>query len=181
MMILIIGGSGSGKSAYAEDYITSFSKEKKKYYIATMQVYDAEGEQKIERHRLLRSGKGFSTIEQPVDIKKALEKMESGEKTALLECMSNLTANEMFNGEIPREEEIVVEKIIQEIVDLNKELNALVVVSNNIFEEGKEYDTTTRAYIRALGRINEKLAALAEVVIEVVVGIPVVMKAKEAL
>ena len=179
MITLFIGGSGSGKSAYAEDYIISLSEEKKKYYIATMQVYDAEGERKIERHRMLRNGKGFSTIEQPVDIGKAIGKMEVGERTALLECISNLTANEMFKGEVPETEEVVAEKIIKGIETLNRELTHLVIVSNNVFEDGKVYDKTTMAYIRAMGRINEKLAAMSEMVIEVVVGIPLVIKGKQ--
>ena len=178
MITLIIGGSGSGKSAYAEDYMISHSEEKKKYYIATMQVYDAEGERKIERHRMLRSGKGFSTIEQSVDIEKAVEKMEAGKGTALLECISNLTANEMFAGEEPKTEEVVVEKIMKGIKTLSKELTHLVIVSNNVFEDGNVYDNTTMTYIRAMGRINEKLAEIAEEVVEVVVGIPMVIKYK---
>lgn len=178
MMTLIIGGSGSGKSAYAEDYMISISEKKKKYYIATMQVYDAEGERKIERHRTLRSGKKFSTIEQPVDIEKAKAKMEVGEKTALLECISNLTANEMFAGEVPETEEVVTEKIVKGIETLNKELAHLVIVSNNVFEDGTVYDKTTMAYIRAMGKINEMLAELADEVAEVVVGIPLVVKSK---
>lgn len=178
MITLIIGGSGSGKSAYAEDYMISHSEEKKKYYIATMQVYDAEGERKIERHRMLRSGKGFSTIEQSVDIEKAVEKMEAGKGTALLECISNLTANEMFAGEEPKTEEVVVEKIMKGIKTLSKELTHLVIVSNNVFEDGNVYDNTTMTYIRAMGRINEKLAGIADEVVEVVVGIPMMVKYK---
>ncbi|MGN0349317.1 MAG: bifunctional adenosylcobinamide kinase/adenosylcobinamide-phosphate guanylyltransferase [Roseburia sp.] len=179
MMILIIGGSGSGKSAYAEQYIASLSGGKKKYYIATMRVLDEEGQKKIERHKMLRNDKGFSTIEQPVAIQRATEKMTAGEKTALLECISNLTANEMFSGEAPRTEAMVAEKIIKGIEALKKEMTHLVIVSNNIFEDGKVYDKTTEEYIRAMGRINEKLAAMAEKVVEVVVGIPVLVKDKE--
>lgn len=104
MITLITGGSGSGKSAYAEKYICHVSNEKgykEKYYIATMQVFDDEGQRKIDRHRRLRAGKGFITIEQPRDIKKAVEKLQSENclknvRSALLECMSNLVANEMF-------------------------------------------------------------------------------------
>lgn len=178
MMTLIIGGSGSGKSAYAEDSIVSLSKDRKKYYIATMQIYDEEGEKKMERHRILRSGKGFSTIEQPVDIEKAAEKMEDGERTALLECISNLTANEMFSGEVPETEEVITEKIVGGIASLNRKLTHLVIVSNNVFEDGNVYDDTTMAYIRAMGRINQKLAELADEVVEVVVGIPFMIKTK---
>lgn len=180
MMTLIIGGSGSGKSAYAESYIDSISKGEKKYYLATMQVYDEEGQKKIKRHQMLRSGKGFWTIEQPTDIEKAVQSMDKGEKVALLECMSNLTANELFSGEIPQAEELVIEKIVGGIQTL-KEVSQLVIVSNNVFEDGNVYDDTTLAYIRALGRINEKLAEMAEEVIEVVVGIPVVVKSREGL
>ena len=44
MITLVTGGSGSGKSAYAEEILASC--EGTKYYIATMQIYDAEGEKK---------------------------------------------------------------------------------------------------------------------------------------
>ena len=177
-MTLIIGGSGSGKSAYAEDYIVSISKDRKKYYIATMQIYDEEGKRKVERHRMLRGGKGFSTIEQPVDIGKAAEKMEAEDRTALLECVSNLTANEMFSGEVPGTEEVITEKIVGGIAVLNRELTHLVIVSNNVFEDGNVYDKTTMAYIRAMGHINQKLAEMADEVVEVVIGIPIVIKNK---
>ena len=178
MMTLIIGGSGSGKSAYAEDYMVSISEDRKKYYIATMQIYDEEGKRKVERHRMLRGGKGFSTIEQPADIGKAAEKMEAEDRTALLECISNLTANEMFSGEAPATEEVIIEKIVGGIAVLNRELTHLVIVSNNVFEDGNVYDKTTMAYIRAMGRINQKLAEMADEVVEVVVGIPIVIKDK---
>ena len=177
-MTLIIGGSGSGKSAYAEDYMVSISEDRKKYYIATMQIYDEEGKRKVERHRMLRGGKGFSTIEQPVDIGKAAEKMEAEDRTALLECVSNLTANEMFSGEVPGTEEVITEKIVGGIAVLNRELTHLVIVSNNVFEDGNVYNKTTMAYIRAMGRINQKLAEMADEVVEVVVGIPIVIKNK---
>ncbi|MDE6635173.1 MAG: bifunctional adenosylcobinamide kinase/adenosylcobinamide-phosphate guanylyltransferase [Lachnospiraceae bacterium] len=179
MMILIIGGSGSGKSAYAENFIASLSEGKKKYYIATMQVFDEESKKRIERHRILRSGKGFCTIEQPVNVQDAIEKMETGERTALLECISNLTANEMFAGEIPEMETAVIKKIVKGVELLKEEVTHLVIVSNNVFEDGKVYDEGTMEYMGAMGRINEKLAAMADEVVEVVVGIPVAVKKKQ--
>ncbi|MDE7428998.1 MAG: bifunctional adenosylcobinamide kinase/adenosylcobinamide-phosphate guanylyltransferase, partial [Lachnospiraceae bacterium] len=49
MMILVIGGSGSGKSSYAEEVAGSVSEEDmKKYYLATMQIFDEEGRKKVE-------------------------------------------------------------------------------------------------------------------------------------
>lgn len=176
MMILIIGGSSSGKSAFAEDMIVSLSKEKKNYYIATMKVYDAESEKKIERHRMLRKGKGFITLEQPVNIQNAIDKIDSRECNALLECISNLTANEMFLCDIPKDADTVAGKIVDGIKQLNDNVSQLVIVSNNVFEDGNVYDSATMEYIKAMGLINEKLGMLADSIIEVVAGIPVYIK-----
>lgn len=179
MVILIIGGSGSGKSAYAEGYTVTLSKNSRRYYIATMQVFDEEGQNKIERHKRMRNGKGFQTIEQSISIEEALEQIGhslASESTALLECMSNLVANEMFSGIVPQSSERVTEKIIHGMEQLSKGLKHLVIVTNNVFEDGMIYDETTMEYIKAMGILNEKLAAMADKVIEVVVGIPVAVK-----
>ncbi len=177
MMILVIGGSGSGKSSYAEEVVCSiFEEDMKKYYVATMQIFDEEGRKKVERHRKLRSGKGFLTIEQPRSIGRSIEKMDAGRKTVLLECISNLTANEMFAGETPKLEMQVVQSVISGLEQLRKNTTNLVVVSNNVFEDGIIYDRTIMDYIHAMGEINQRLAAMADQVVEVVVGIPVVMK-----
>lgn len=191
-MMLVIGGSGSGKSAYAEQMTDFLFKEnnapgmsapqrsivgnKRKYYLATMQVYDREGQKKVARHRELRAGKGFATVEQPTDIHQALDRMENGERTVLLECISNLVANEMFSGEEINPETETVDKIMREIKVLYKGTTHLIVVSNNVFEDGNSYEESTMAYIRAMGEINQKLAAMADQVVEVVVGVPVTVK-----
>ena len=179
MMTLLIGGSGSGKSEYAESYIASHSMGKDKYYLATMQVFDEEGCRKIERHRRLRQGKGFLAIEQPVSIAEALTQMKQGEKAVLLECMSNLVANEMFCGEKTKKADEVVEKVMHEINLLHRDVTELVIVSNNVFEDGICYDASTMEYLAALGRINERLAGQADEVIEVVVGIPLVCSTRK--
>ncbi|MCM1064051.1 MAG: bifunctional adenosylcobinamide kinase/adenosylcobinamide-phosphate guanylyltransferase [Eubacterium sp.] len=198
MMILAVGGSGSGKSAYAEELAVSLSHREggpfgfpdgltgkkadgvdadmRKYYLATMQVYDREGREKVEKHRKSRDGKGFFTIEQPGTIQEALEKMEAGERVALLECVSNLTANEMFRGAHPVPEEAVAEQIVRGIGLLKENTTHLVVVSNKVFEDGIVYEETTMAYIRTMGMINRELAAMADRVVEVVAGIPVTVK-----
>ena len=193
MITLVTGGSGSGKSAYAESLLSSC--EGIRYYIATMQIYDAEGGKKVERHRKLRAGKGFLTIESPINVGKIqfacagkaeqaqyrqeVERKVQGsseKKSALLECMSNLTANEMFTKDGMKSEEEVVEKIVSEIQTLSQKLDNLVIVTNNVFEDGVIYDAGTMEYLKALGRINAALARLADRVAEVVVGIPVELK-----
>lgn len=177
MMVLVVGGSGSGKSSYAEKTAVSLAQSgMRKYYLATMQVFDDEGRMKIEKHRNLRNGKGFFTIEQTTRISDALEKMEDGDRTVLLECISNLMANEMFSEETAMTETQVTENVIRGIKMLKDQTNHLVVVSNNVFEDGITYDETTAKYIRAMGKINQKLAALADQVVEVAAGIPIIIK-----
>ena len=171
MVTLILGGSGSGKSAYAEDYLLRMAADKKKYYIATMQVWDAEMQAKVDRHHRLREGKGYTTMEQPTALEQAVTQMEPG-GAALLECMSNLTANEMFSGEQPMDRQTVIEKILRGVDVLRKQMDPLVIVTNNVFEDGIVYDSATMEYIEALGRINERLAAEADEVVEVTAGIP---------
>ena len=175
MIYMITGGSGSGKSAYAEQIMTRLTGVK--YYIATMQVYDAEGEQKVARHRALRQGKGFRTVESPKDIGNLiLTQEEHTDKSALLECLSNLVANEMFTESKVRSSDEVVAKITEDIQRLTKQLNNLLIVTNNVFEDGISYDADTMSYINALGALNARIAEFADEVVEVVVGIPVVLK-----
>lgn len=178
MMALVIGGSGSGKSAYAEKLacLLAGKEHTVKYYLAAMQVFDEEGKRKVERHRKLREGKNFYTIEQPVRIADALFQMGNGRKTVLLECISNLTANEMFSDVQIREKEKVVESIIKGMGQIKEKTTHLVVVSNNVFEDGVVYDPATMDYIEAMGKINQALAAQAEQVVEIVSGIPILIK-----
>ena len=103
MITLVTGGSGSGKSEYAEGLILD-SPCSRRFYVATMIAYGKEGRDKVMRHRMLRSGKKFITIEKPWDVGNVvLEKYEAGpsassraDRVLLLECVSNLAANEMF-------------------------------------------------------------------------------------
>ena len=70
----------------------------------------------------------------------------------------------------------VMEDIIRDIKLLKEQTTHFVVVSNNVFEDGITYDETTTEYIHAMGMINHKLAVLADRVVEVVAGIPVIIK-----
>ena len=67
-------------------------------------------------------------------------------------------------------------KVVNGIKTLAKECVNLVIVSNNIFESGSEYDESTRDYIKALGQINRELTDVSDEVYEAVVGIKVRIK-----
>lgn len=99
MLHLVTGGSGSGKSAYAENCCLKYGGPC--LYLATMKIWDEEDRKRVEKHRAMRAGKGFDTCECPVDLEKLdiPEHFRSG--TVLLECMSNLLVNELWREDIP--------------------------------------------------------------------------------
>ena len=59
---------------------------------------------------------------------------------------------------------------------LAKQAENLVVVTNELFSDGIEYSPETTCYLEYLGEINRRLGRAADVVCEVVYGIPVFHK-----
>lgn len=175
MLVLVTGGSGSGKSAFAEQKLLSFG-DGRRYYIATMQIFDDESRKRVERHRKMRSGKGFATIERPLDLAgtEYLPRGDGEKVNVLLECLSNLAANEMFDQKGSGKDAFLI--IESGIDSLLKQCDNLVVVTNEIFSDGITYDSETRAYMQLLGQLNVSLAAKADEVIEVACGVPVRIK-----
>ena len=165
MLVVVTGGSGSGKSAFAEETILSLG-EARRIYIATMQAFDEESHRRIRRHR--RAGKGFETIERYTELNELLIPKDC---VVLLECMSNLVANEMFREDGFHPE--VAEKITEGVKNLLSQAKHVVIVTNEIFSDGILYEEESEQYKKELGQINQKLAEMAEEVVEVVYGIPV--------
>lgn len=183
MMLLVAGGSASGKSEYAEQRAMSLARETgyPLFYLATMMPYGEEAAARIERHRRLRADKGFETIERYTDILGLCRGAAADENdfcqraaqsTVLLECMSNLTANELFHDRTVDAEQ----KIIDGIGALKTLCRHLIVVTIDVFGDGTVYDESTEAYRRCLGRINRCLTEMADEMIEVVYTIPIYHK-----
>ncbi len=172
MFAVVTGGSGSGKSAYAEKLITDSGIEKR-YYIATMKCGDEESKKRIARHRAMRRGKHFETIECPCCLSSVT--VEKG-SAVLLECMSNLVANEIFTDGGMRGCAEVQDEVIGGLERLLGTCALLVVVTNEVFSDGVRYDSMTQEYLRCLGEVNGTMAAMADQVTEVVYSIPVIQK-----
>ena len=89
----------------------------------------------------------------------------------LLECMSNLTANELYDPEGGGEE-----AVLRGVDALLSQCRHLTVVTNDVFSGGTAYGECTLRYLRALARINRALAARADTVVETVCGLPNYLK-----
>ena len=167
MISLIIGGSACGKSAFAENMLSQ-TDSKNKIYIATMLKYgDAETLARINKHKKMREKKNFKTLECPYSL---------GELTflktdaILLECMSNLVANEMFvkNNQ----------NIENEIINAVNNINAkdIIIVTNNVFEDTLDYSEETKNYLKTLAKVNIALAKIATNVYEIRSGVHFLIK-----
>ncbi|MEA5048529.1 MAG: bifunctional adenosylcobinamide kinase/adenosylcobinamide-phosphate guanylyltransferase [Eubacteriales bacterium] len=169
MRILLTGGSGSGKSTYAERLCRALPAPR--YYVATMRPYDGECLLKIRRHRVQRESADFTTIERQEDVGGLVFPARG---TVLLECMCNLLANEMFD-EVGNKRD-VFEKILMDLATLEKACETLIVVTNEVGSDGGVYAENTAFYIETLGRINRALAERFDLVVELVCGIPLARK-----
>ncbi len=178
MTTLVIGTAGSGKSAFAEDLVLS-TKDKVRYYVATMKVMDEAGRERVLAHRKRRSGKGFVTIECEREIGKLADSLERAEEsTVLLECVSNLVANRMHDGPdraaltepVAADEAFCIsfaDAAAEEIRELSQRVHNLIIVTNDYEKNDPGYDEETLLYIRLLDLVNERLAAFADRVVDV--------------
>ena len=112
----------------------------------------------------------FRTVERPV----RLGEMPVPEgAVVLLEDLSNLAANEWFDG---GDRAGVPERVLTGIRKLRDRSSTAVVVTNELFSDGVCYDPETAAYLACLAQLNRVIAAQADRVYEVVCGIPVCWK-----
>ena len=196
MIVLVLGTPDSGKSKIAEDIvmrlaagldITGSPAEEggrnesgrlaapagmDKLYIATMIPFGEEGDRRIEKHRNMRAGKGFLTVEKYTEVDSLIgEITDLDRKCCLLECMSNLVGNEMHDPRNLSLSDEELEKLITEqVLALGKSCGHLVVVANRFLTEDADYDDETRRYVRIADRVNEILKAGADKTCELAEG-----------
>ena len=172
MLTLVVGGAASGKSSYAERLVLQTALPR--YYLATMQVCDAECAARVEKHRRMRAEKQFETLECPLHLGTVRLPARG---TALLEDLGNLTANELYDTHGAGEN--AASAILSGIDTLYAQCEHLILVSNEVFSGGANYAGDTDRYLKALAQVNNALAARADAVVRVVCGIPVYYKGVE--
>lgn len=181
-MILITGGTRSGKSGVAEEMLNAHCGQA--LYIATSIVTDDEMQARVAHHKLSRpqhwrTWEGFKNIENVI-----LYERKSGEGI-MLECVTTLIANLLYDasgGDDPEtlnyeQLELSINQEIDHIIDACKKSDApIYIVTNELGMSTTPQNKLARHFVDIAGRINQKLARHAEQVWLVVSGIGVQIK-----
>jgi len=162
MRIFISGGCKNGKSTYAQK-LAKMQQNGKLYYIATMQATDNEDDERIIRHIEERFGWGFTTIEQPRNIEKILEKCDPG-GSFLLDSLTALLANEMFAPS--GVDESAYKRVASQLLSVIHAIPNIVIVSDYIYSDAMLYDPLTEAYRKSLATLDRLAATHCDTVLE---------------
>ena len=129
MLILVTGGAASGKSVHAERLLCEAAPRGERLYVAAMQPFGEAAQRRIARHRELRKGKGFETAERYTGLAQFIPPRRF--EGILLECLSNLLANEMFSPDGAGE--AAAGAVMDGVSALEAHCGTLVAVTNEIF------------------------------------------------
>lgn len=177
-IILVTGGIRSGKSCFAETL--SLQAPSPHIYLATCPRInqDADLDKRISLHQAQRAGKGFTTIEEELDLDVPLALARSQGATLLLECLGVWIGNLIHYGKIQNNYN---EKKLQEWVKIQSEnwrhsRGTLVVVSQEAGWGLLPIDNYSRLWMDVLGTIRNAFAYEADEVWLVASGLPIHLK-----
>lgn len=178
MITLVTGGARSGKSTFAESL---YENNLDVVYIATSKIYDEEMKERVRLHKLSRPSE-WRTYEGNYNLHNSI----GNEKNYLLDCITILTSNIMFD--ISKDTEHIDYKLQKKIEDtvyyeiknlidsINEREYNLVMVTNEVGDSIVPEHHVSRVFRDIQGRVNQRLAKLSDEVYLVCCGIPVKIK-----
>ncbi|HMB13824.1 MAG TPA: bifunctional adenosylcobinamide kinase/adenosylcobinamide-phosphate guanylyltransferase [Roseovarius sp.] len=165
-LTLVLGGAASGKSAYAEGLVMAHGGAR--VYLATAEAHDAEMRAKLDRHRA-RRGPDWRTIEAPRNPCPALGNV-GPDDVVLLDCATMWLSNHLLaESDLAQAEAALFDA-------LDTCAAPVVVVSNEVGLSVVPDNALARRFQNAQGALNQHLAARAGLVINVIAGLPQVLK-----
>lgn len=167
-LTLVVGGARSGKSSFAESLVTGTGRTRR--YIATSEAWDDEMRARIAQHRQDR-GAGWITVEAPLDLAGALA-TAGADEAVLVDCATLWLTNHL----------LAEDDLVAETAGLLEALAAcaapVVVVSNETGWGIVPENALARRFRDEQGRLNQRLAAAADLVVTVIAGLPMVLKGR---
>ncbi|OIQ68397.1 bifunctional adenosylcobalamin biosynthesis protein CobP [mine drainage metagenome] len=198
---LILGGQKSGKSRRAEALALAWlaqSAHHRSLLIATAQAGDEEMTQRIARHQLDRSQRlpGMSTLEEPLQLAQAIQRHSDPATLIVVDCLTLWLTNWLMpaaenpgHETVPQSDRPVPESITNQPVTpayqaqtallleaISKAPGPLVLVGNEIGLGVIPLGPEVRAFVDALGLLNQSVAARCQRVTLMAAGLPLVLK-----
>lgn len=165
-LAFILGGAASGKSKFAESLVISTGQPR--IYVATAQAFDAEMAAKVAAHKTQR-GADWTTIEEPLEVATLIPHQPRG-AVVLIDCATLWLTNVLLADRDPEAESATL------IAALTRAPCPVVVVSNEVGLGIVPDNALSRRFRAAQGRFNQSLAAEADLVVNVIAGLPQVLK-----
>ncbi len=162
----VLGGAASGKSIWAENLLENSGLNL--MYLATGQVFDAEIKNRVDVHKSRRDAR-WTTIEEPFDLGPALSEL-SAQDAVLIDCATMWLSNHLLaENPLPAAQEALLDA-------LRNTKAPWIIVSNEVGQGIVPDNALARTFREAQGRLNIALAAEADVVVQVIAGLPQVLK-----
>ncbi len=191
---LILGGQKSGKSRRAEflakDWLLQ-SPQHKAILIATAQPWDEEMQQRIARHRQDRAERvpGLTTVEEPLELAQTINRLSEPDTLLVVDCLTLWLTNLLMPAEsiassensekLPSNRPITGEFIAYSAmlsVAISKSAGPIVIVSNEIGLGVIPMGREVRAFVDALGKLNQDIAHVCDKVTLMSAGLPLSLK-----
>jgi len=184
---LILGGQRSGKSRRAEQIALDWlarSSAHRAVLVATGQAWDAEMRARIARHREERAARvpALETLEEPLHVPEAILALSTPGTLVLVDCLTLWLTNLLMPAELDlaRAAAPDTESLLALLpVALADAPGPVVLVSNEIGLGVIPLGEEVRAYVDALGRLNQQAAAACQRVTFMAAGLPLSLKAPE--
>ena len=165
--VLVTGGARSGKSLYAEGLVNASQRER--VYVATCTPFDDEMRQRIDRHRDQR-GEGWRTIEEPRDLAGVIAAESTAQSAILIDCLTLWLSNLIFAEADPEAETARLAGALRAAP------GPVVLVTNEVGSGIVPDNALARRFRDEQGRLNRRIAELADVAVLVAAGLPLVLK-----
>lgn len=185
---LILGGQRSGKSARAETLAIEWlsgAAQRQAVFIATAQAWDDEMRARIARHQQDRAQRlpGMVTVEEPLALAEALARHSQAHTLVVVDCLTLWLSNLLMppqNSPFSASNRASTRDFSMHVAMFLRAIEAapgpVVMVSNEIGLGVIPLGAEVRAYVDALGRLNQQVAALCQRVTLMAAGLPLTLK-----
>jgi adenosylcobinamide kinase / adenosylcobinamide-phosphate guanylyltransferase len=164
---LVLGGARSGKSRFGEELLDRHRG--RRLYLATAEILDAEMQARVEAHRQRRDP-DWRLIEEPLEIGKALVAGTETGAAMLVDCLTLWLANLMAANRDPEAEAEGLVKALGQcggpVIFISNEVGLGIVPDNPL----------ARAFRDEAGRLNQRMAGIADRVFFLAAGLPLTLK-----